>query len=536
MTSPQTIPELVPNPGPVLAGGYRAIPTTGTPNLGSSTSNVRYCLNTQQDSRIRQNGTLTQMEFYIGAIPVELTAFYVQVWRKNAAGTYDRVSSEDVLPRLTEGMNLVTLTAPVAVREGDFVGYVFTGSAPPGNFLLTLPGYSGTRYTDTEPNETGYAWESAATTTSPFFPIRTYVSPGPSIACIGDSIIQGFPDHRTGCINNTMRDAPETTVPYSLGARLDVAYQNMGIGGQVTTEIAARFANDIVALAPRMAVIEGGINDITRGGTQETYIANWTTMLDACEAAGIIPVCLAIFPCSNLSNSQQRKRESWNAALRDLVAQYSSAVYVDVTPHVGQYRPGGDAGNLWDIIPEYAGDGTHYTPAGRTLIGQVIADAIEREYGSAAIYPSYLVPGARRFGLSRFSVPGTLQSRAVEVAGESATVDATRSFAAAPRFAEVEVLGGALDAQAYLVAAPSYLVPGARRFGLSRFSIPGTLQSRHGAIEGAEGAIAATRDPLVAADRLAAIAGLGGYLAGRSYAVPDVSGGVVVVFEEVYPI
>ena len=141
----------------------------------------------------------------------------------------------------------------------------------------------------------------------------------------------------------------------------------------------------------------------------------------------------------------------------------------------------------------------------------------------------------RRYTLAGFATLGTRQSRVVEVAGESATVDATRSFAAA-RVAEVEVLEGALDAQAYLAAAPSYLVPGARRFGLSRFSIPGTLQSRHMAVEGAAATLAATREPLAAADRLAAIAGLGGYLAGRSYAVPDVSGGVVVVFEEVYPI
>ena len=143
----------------------------------------------------------------------------------------------------------------------------------------------------------------------------------------------------------------------------------------------------------------------------------------------------------------------------------------------------------------------------------------------------------RRYTLAGFATLGTRQSRVVEVAGESATVDATRSFAAAPRtVAVVAPLEVWLDAQAYLVAAPSYLVPGMRRFGLSRFSCPGTLQSRHGAIEGAEGTIAATRDPLVAADRLAAIAGLGGYLAGRSYAVPDVSGGVSVMFKEVYPI
>jgi len=143
----------------------------------------------------------------------------------------------------------------------------------------------------------------------------------------------------------------------------------------------------------------------------------------------------------------------------------------------------------------------------------------------------------RRYTLAGFATLGTRQSRVVEVAGESATVDATRSFAAADRIAEVEVpLVVWLDAQAYLVAAPSYLVPGMRRFGLSRFSCPGTLQSRHMTVEGAEGTLAATRDPLVASTRLAEVDALGGCLAGRSYAVPDVSGGVAVTFEEVYPI
>jgi hypothetical protein len=140
----------------------------------------------------------------------------------------------------------------------------------------------------------------------------------------------------------------------------------------------------------------------------------------------------------------------------------------------------------------------------------------------------------RRYTLAGFATLGTRQSRVVEVAGESATVDATRSFAAAPRTVAVEApLEVLLDAQAYLAAAPSYLVPGARRFGLSRFSCPGTRQSRHGAIEGAGGTIAATRDPLVAAARHAEVDVLGGCLGARSYAVPDVSGGVSVAFEEV---
>ena len=74
-----------------------------------------------------------------------------------------------------------------------------------------------------------------------------------------------------------------------------------------------------------------------------------------------------------------------------------------------------------------------------------------------------------------------------------------------------------------------------RRYTISPFSCPGTRQTRHGVIEGAEGAIAATL-VLVAAARHAEVDVLGGYLAGRSYAVPDVSGGVSVAFEEVYPI
>lgn len=75
-----------------------------------------------------------------------------------------------------------------------------------------------------------------------------------------------------------------------------------------------------------------------------------------------------------------------------------------------------------------------------------------------------------------------------------------------------------------------------RRFTFSPFSGPGILQSCPAGVEGAGATLDAERGILVATDRLAAIAVAGGYLAGRSYAVPDVSGGVAVTFEEVYPI
>ena len=197
-------------------------------------------------------------------------------------------------------------------------------------------------------------------------------------------------------------------------------------------------------------------------------------------------------------------------------------------------RPGTQVRQVSVDIAEATANATRmFTAADRIAEIEVLEGALDAQAYLAAA-PSYLVPGARRFGLSRFSCPGTLQSRAVEVAGESATVDATRSFAAAPRTVAVEApLEVLLDAQAYLAAAPSYLMPGARRFGLSRFSVAGTLQSRASTVTGDEGTLVSTRAPLVAADRNAAIAAAGGYQAGNSYALPDVSGGVSVMFEGV---
>ena len=72
-----------------------------------------------------------------------------------------------------------------------------------------------------------------------------------------------------------------------------------------------------------------------------------------------------------------------------------------------------------------------------------------------------------------------------------------------------------------------------RRFTFSPFSGPGTRQSRAAGVEGAGAALDAERGVLVAADRVAAIVGVGGYLGARSDAVPDVSGGVIITFEEV---
>lgn len=143
-----------------------------------------------------------------------------------------------------------------------------------------------------------------------------------------------------------------------------------------------------------------------------------------------------------------------------------------------------------------------------------------------------------RTTLSRFSILGSLQSRPIEVTVDPVAVEGVRGvFVAADRVAEIDTLGGVtLDSQAYLLDIPPDQVAGARRFGATRFSLLGSLQSRTVGVAGDEGSLVSTRTPLVAADRPAAIAAAGGYQSGKSYALPDVSGGVSATFEEVYPV
>jgi lysophospholipase L1-like esterase len=121
-------------------------------------------------------------------------------------------------------------------------------------------------------------------------------------------------------------------------------------------------------------VIAAGPNDIMDGRPKSGYLANWKRMLDACQANGIKPIVMLIFPATILSNSQAQQREDWDAALRELAKNYPGAVVVDVSAYVGALRAKGPANNLWNIAPGLSPDGLHFTAKGNQLIAQAIVD------------------------------------------------------------------------------------------------------------------------------------------------------------------
>ena len=176
-----------------------------------------------------------------------------------------------------------------------------------------------------------------------------------NFVAIGDSIIAGHPGNYTDAEDSDRSEVRNilSSFEHYIAQRFGWNYKNLGIGGQTSTQIAARI-DDAISLDPDYVIVNGGINDISGGViTKATFLANWETILDACETANIICIACLITPWTAGTNTQMQARDDWNTDLRALVDTYNNAIWVDFDEFLGIYRVGGDSGNLWNIILAY---------------------------------------------------------------------------------------------------------------------------------------------------------------------------------------
>ncbi|MFA6082200.1 MAG: GDSL-type esterase/lipase family protein [Patescibacteria group bacterium] len=375
-------PDYPANSDKVLVAPYDTI-TTGAANWGCasgicSDTSTRDYITIGQKYRIRESGTVSRIRIYTVST-TGLAQFYVKIWRKDGA-TYDLVgASENLISSLSSGQySTIDLASPIAgVQEGDYYGYQVILSTK-GSFFYaktSITGVTSYYHTNSAVATTDYNWEgSSEFLAGAVLPIEFYMQ-APQVAFIGDSIIAGHPAHYS-FLEATATTNIASTIESQFGVLTGYSYQNMGIGSQTTAQISARFAADIVALKPRAVVIEGGVNDIAGGVLKATFLANWTSMLDAAQAESSLDriVVIKVLPWTNGTTTQMQTRDDWNASLTTLANNYSKAIVVDASSYVGQFRSGGDAGNLWDIQTAYNSDGVHYNTAGHGQIAQAIAD------------------------------------------------------------------------------------------------------------------------------------------------------------------
>lgn len=150
-----------------------------------------------------------------------------------------------------------------------------------------------------------------------------------------------------------------------------------GISGQVSSQMLARFRQDVISLKPRIVVINCGTNDIAENNgpyDEDITMDNIKSMTELAQAHGIEVVLSSVLPCDSVC---------WNPAVRQVTDKISSLnrrildyatsqhlLYIDYYSRMSTSRGG--------MIKGYTDDGVHPNPAGYDTMEPLLLDAIQQ--------------------------------------------------------------------------------------------------------------------------------------------------------------
>jgi len=153
-------------------------------------------------------------------------------------------------------------------------------------------------------------------------------------------------------------------------------YFNRGIGGQTSPQMLVRFRQDVIALRPKVVVIQAGSNDIagvTGPGTRGTWSDHIASMSDLARAHGIRVVLASLTPVCDCTAPQtdlrpQGKIADFNEWLRSYAVE-TGAVYLDYYSALADGR---------DFRRELTVDGLLPNDAGYAIMAPLADRAIAR--------------------------------------------------------------------------------------------------------------------------------------------------------------
>ncbi len=151
-------------------------------------------------------------------------------------------------------------------------------------------------------------------------------------------------------------------------------YLNRGVARQSTPQLLVRFRQDVIALKPKVVIIQGGMNDIAGfvgAGSEGTISENFLSMVELAKVNGIHVVLASIDPVSDAYKEQthlrpQGKIIGMNGWLRDYAAK-SGSVYLNLYATLAEGR---------DFKKEFTSDGLLPNEAGYRAMTPVVEKAI----------------------------------------------------------------------------------------------------------------------------------------------------------------
>ena len=416
-----------------IAGGTtgRILATTGalgslcyTTSIGSSTSllfqsitgdnfslagNYASCGNTQY---------VTAVQFYwsgrlatTNLSPTTINGLKVTSWsliNQNpfltpaGNGTATQLGSSVYSGPIALGVNTITLTTPLPIVPGGFIGFTVTDPALQSSLNMVNP-FVQEFYSQLYniPESFSFTFQSGDVndpTNGGAIPSVIY-GQAPEYIAVGDSIVAGkSADWVSGAALGSVYDFCGNTLsiyktydPTIIAADIvpkyfGMTYQNLGWVNETTSGLAARIAN-ITARHPSIVQVSSGINNILFGEVYPfvTMFGNdgksgdYKIILDALTSpsSGIKLVFVtAINPINSALSGIAYNRSVFqaNTLLKAyLAAYYPTVVWIDSSSILGDLTVDSVNGNSYEQKSAYHVDGAHFLGTGQQAWGNEIA-------------------------------------------------------------------------------------------------------------------------------------------------------------------
>ncbi|MGK6343715.1 SGNH/GDSL hydrolase family protein [Chryseobacterium sp. DT-3] len=157
-------------------------------------------------------------------------------------------------------------------------------------------------------------------------------------------------------------------------------YTGRGIGGQTSSQMLLRFQNDVVALKPKLVIINAGTNDIAQNtGTydQDFTFNNIKAMADIARSNGIKVIIASVLPAAAFPWRKEITDVSQKVdALNSRLKQYSLSnklIFVDYNTAMRNEKGGMREG--------LSKDGIHPESAGYNIMEPLIKSAVNKVLG-----------------------------------------------------------------------------------------------------------------------------------------------------------
>ncbi len=156
-------------------------------------------------------------------------------------------------------------------------------------------------------------------------------------------------------------------------------YLNRGIAGQTSPQMLVRFRQDVIALKPKVVVIQAGLNDIAGVAgpiTQAMFAENIMSMVELARANNIRVALASLTPICDCYTKQSTLRPQgriigMNGWLKEYAAR-SDSVYLDYYSAMAEGR---------NLKKELTDDGLLPNAAGYAMMAPLAEQAIARALG-----------------------------------------------------------------------------------------------------------------------------------------------------------